>query len=255
MKFCSHCGTLYALKCDESPPVMDDETEGSPPAPGRRLKYVCNQCGHVEDRTERETCVHSAEMDCEIVTHQISNNPYILRDPTLPRLSNVACIKDSCPTRPQQAIEGEGSSRQWLLVYPPELLEVRSQFEDYSSQSVLSEHLNAHGELHTLHRASVVSKDDLVSNKVNAVILNIPSQSDGPLATYKEGTKPDDTGNFASIYIKALPPPAEEYGSTLFLAPLVNEIISIKYDDIEMKYMYVCSTCGTSWKNQPESST
>ena len=251
MKFCTQCGTLYALQSDKSPPV-DDDTQ--PPKLAIDLKYVCNQCGYSEKRAGGETCVHSAEMGCEIVTHQISNNPYILRDPTLPRLSNVACIKDSCPTfRPQQAIEGEGSSRQWLLVYPPELKEkVPSQFRVYlAQQAVVPENLNAYGELHTLHRASVVSKDDLVSKKVNAVILNIPSESEGPLAAYNEQTKPNDTGNFASIYIKDCP--TEEYGSTLFLAPLVNEIISIKYDAMEMKYMYICSTCGTSWKNRPES--
>ena len=33
------------------------------------------------------------------------------------------------------------------------------------------------------------------------------------------------------------------------LSEILREIISIKYDDINMKYMYICSTCGSNWKN------
>ncbi len=28
-----------------------------------------------------------------------------------------------------------------------------------------------------------------------------------------------------------------------------SEVIYIKYDSINMKYLYICSNCGTSWKN------
>ena len=28
-----------------------------------------------------------------------------------------------------------------------------------------------------------------------------------------------------------------------------REIIFIKYDNLNMKYLYLCSTCQTSWKN------
>ncbi len=32
-------------------------------------------------------------------------------------------------------------------------------------------------------------------------------------------------------------------------APVDKEIIYIRYDDINMKYVYVCAICNTTWKN------
>jgi DNA-directed RNA polymerase subunit M/transcription elongation factor TFIIS len=32
-----------------------------------------------------------------------------------------------------------------------------------------------------------------------------------------------------------------------------REIISIRYDDINMKYVYLCSTCDTVWKTEDQS--
>jgi len=31
--------------------------------------------------------------------------------------------------------------------------------------------------------------------------------------------------------------------------PVLREVIFIKYDTENMKYLYICSTCGSSWKN------
>jgi hypothetical protein len=31
--------------------------------------------------------------------------------------------------------------------------------------------------------------------------------------------------------------------------PIEREVIFIKYDNVNLKYLYVCSTCNSSWKN------
>lgn len=40
-----------------------------------------------------------------------------------------------------------------------------------------------------------------------------------------------------------------EYRIDYICKPYVNDVIYIKYDDINMKYMYICSCCKHSWKN------
>ena len=34
-----------------------------------------------------------------------------------------------------------------------------------------------------------------------------------------------------------------------YVYPIDRQIVFIKYDSKNMKYMYICSTCATSWKN------
>ena len=79
MNFCQKCGSLYFLKKDTA----------------NSLLYHCRNCGNQEPRDSSDNCIYQSDIDQkDYMTYQMSRNPYVIRDPTLPRLSNVKCINN-----------------------------------------------------------------------------------------------------------------------------------------------------------------
>ncbi len=78
MNFCKNCHNMLYLKKDE-------------------LQYFCRTCGNVSnDKIEKH--VYSSQYVNDDIINQYLKNPYLLNDPTLPRLKNLKCPNESCPT-------------------------------------------------------------------------------------------------------------------------------------------------------------
>ena len=58
-----------------------------------------------------------------------------------------------------------------------------------------------------------------------------------------------ETGPSASASASETGPSASEAGPGAGTGKVEREIIYIRYDDTNMKYMYVCAVCNTQWKN------
>ena len=85
-----------------------------------------------------------------------------------------------------------------------------------------------------------------------------------PLQEYFEKLDPDSTvdpqtENSVLVqmstpeHVQKLPSTIVLHGCTVALQPVTEverEIIFIKYDHVNLKYLYMCSTCSTSWKSQ-----
>ena len=207
MKFCNQCGTLYSLK--------KLENEGGKP----ELVYECKRCGHQEQRGDTSSSIYSTEIGTDFMTHQVSTNPYIIRDPTLPRLSNVKCINKRCVTN--------HNPETWILSNAN--LVPADSWDDHpcTRSEVTPDQITQYGELHIGDHTLIVENQEYLDE--HHVQLLIPDEgTDLAEIEFENDGDPEDTP---------------------LLGKLMREIISIKYDDVDMKYMYVCSTCGSSWKN------
>lgn len=82
MKFCAKCNNmLYAIS----------ETEGG-------AFYSCRKCTYREPITKENPLVYSRSLK-ESTTANLTINPYLKQDPTLPRFKTIACPNASCPTK------------------------------------------------------------------------------------------------------------------------------------------------------------
>ena len=225
MKFCPKCGSLYFLR------KASDNT----------LLYDCRNCGYNEPRDISDNCIFQSDIDgSDHMTNQMSQNPYVIRDPTLPRLSNVKCINERCLTNDQAS--------QLVLINSNNLKE--DDFLEYLGtkgsgdlkvNEVLEDDITNYGEIHTsLGNIPILNKSILETNPIKLLRFK---DSVTMKHVVDQLTDINNKNLIPDQYIK------DKENNTPILSPILREIISIKYDDINMKYMYICSTCGSSWKN------
>lgn len=225
MKFCPNCGSLYFLK-----KATDD-----------KLIYDCRNCGTQEPRDISDNCIYQSDIDKkDYMTHQMSKNPYVIRDPTLPRLSNVKCINKKCLTNQQSRhlvlINSQNCNLTDLVSYLETISESSIEVNDITSKDITE-----FGEIHTnIGNYSVLEKEILETNPVKLLIFQNS-------LIFKKVVDSLTSKNGANL----IPPEyiIDNNSNLPILSQILREIISIKYDEINMKYMYICSTCGSSWKN------
>ena len=88
MHFCSKCDNMYYIRL-----AGDDNTE---------LIYYCRNCGHEDNTiTSKNVCVARTTLKRNEQKYRQIINPYTKLDPTLPRVNNIVCPNESCPTNTQ----------------------------------------------------------------------------------------------------------------------------------------------------------
>lgn len=92
MHFCQNCGNMYYVK-------LNTESD--------RLTFYCRKCGHENTNITRNNIVVSKSAQTETLSHQNIINKYTKLDPTLPRLYNLKCIQEKCPSNVDDKIHSE----------------------------------------------------------------------------------------------------------------------------------------------------
>lgn len=161
-------------------------------------------------------------------------------DPTLPRLSNVKCINNKCLTNHSERqlvlLNSNNTKREELISYLSEIGE-----GEVVETSVTENDIVEYGEINTSVGNLPIKHETLLTNPVKLFKFMNSTCFYRAVNTLK---KLSETENLLpQRFIKNIEdnPP--------ILSEILREIISIKYDDINMKYMYICTTCGSSWKN------
>ena len=87
MHFCTICQNMYYIRL-----IGEDEN---------KLVYYCRKCGHEDDTTIatlENICVSKTEVQITGDSYNHIINEYTKLDPTLPRLTNIKCPNNQCPT-------------------------------------------------------------------------------------------------------------------------------------------------------------
>lgn len=88
MKFCVNCRNMYYFKIDE-------ET--------CELRYYCRKCGHIENE-DKNIKVNEVTYTKDNINN-ISLNPYIKYDPSIPFTSDIKCPNEECITHKDKSIK------------------------------------------------------------------------------------------------------------------------------------------------------
>ena len=100
MKFCEKCDNMFYIRVSE-------DGEKSETDAGDSLVYYCRNCGNSEANVIENICV--SKIQIKKTDQKIMNtvNEFTKLDPTLPRLDNIPCPNEECPSNNDKADEKE----------------------------------------------------------------------------------------------------------------------------------------------------
>ena len=220
LNFCSQCHNIYELILKDNVPT-----------------YQCKVCGHTETEDKGFFCIHSNQVGSNFKCYKSLKNKHTIYDPTLPRLNNIPCVNDACFTNRENC----------LLVW---------NWDDS-----LVEKLSLTPENGVKERR-VLTEDDISSNYLDDVCLEL-------LTLQKQESIQDLIQRMRSKSCQAAKLPqlvsfrdTESYGKVWQqveedddlreshgISPIQREVVFLKYDNDNLKYLYMCCTCGASWTN------
>jgi hypothetical protein len=199
---------MYYLK-------IRDSEEGS-----NSLIYYCRNCGNEDTTlTSENICVSETQLrrSEQKFTHMV--NEYTKFDPTLPRINTIKCPNQACISNGGNGQKGEEE---------PQDLEQNAG----GRKKTVVEGEGAAAETGTEKKKKPILK--VKTKKVEQAVepSPLPEKAPSPLAEKAPSPLPE-----AGLKL------AERAGQS----PL-REVIYIRYDDINMKYVYLCVHCDTTWK-------
>ena len=184
MEFCNKCGNINYIR-----EIKDLN----------KLEYYCKNCNNITDYNVNNYCVYNNKYNNDLQIHNITNNKWLTKDPTLPILTNIDCINESCICNNYE----ENS----ILIYSTDdtlLSEIKKNFNDDEYEDIVK--------LDNISRLTFKSNEILEKNKKKINELKKTKE-------IKIFNKPE------------------------------KQVTFVKYDNENMKYLYICNHCYLSWKN------
>uniref|UniRef100_A0A6C0IXG4 DNA-directed RNA polymerase M/15kDa subunit domain-containing protein n=1 Tax=viral metagenome TaxID=1070528 RepID=A0A6C0IXG4_9ZZZZ len=183
----------------------------------KTLINYCNNCSwegeYINKKDDGSILVYKNIYSKEFIPEEYIINKYTVQDPTLPRINNIACINKKCLTN---------------IDIKKKAIFIKSKNGDEISSELIQ------GIKDLIESKEIVDYTVSEVNKFSLlIIINIDS----------DYIKVNDIVN-TNIEIGNIELSIEEY-----VKPK-NEIIFIKYDTDNMKYLYLCTNCLSSWKNK-----
>lgn len=209
MEFCPECNFMLYTK-------LSHEIDGDESSALKLFNY-CKNCGHQSGVISDNKSVYKRNYENDFIADKILSNKYTIYDSALPRL-NLECVNEKCITNHS---DSDLNKTIYLKNIPEEMededvtMNFNILLNDFQSDIIDTKRIQ-------LTLAGIVLKDDIdmvdFSDKLIAKIASL--EEENPL----KGVEIDDE----------------------FEKP-EREVLYIKYDPENMKYLYMCVNCGTSW--------
>ena len=256
MHFCTNCHNMYYLKIREE--------DG-----GNTLNYYCRNCGHEDTNSNAESiCVSETQLrrSEQKYTHMI--NEYTKFDPTLPRINTIKCPNQECISNGFAGGVNVNKEHDLTTASPhlgisPQLgmdggnkKGGQSQEEDGTSVTVYD---GGAGKKTTDAAAAAETsktKKKLVLTK-NKTAKTLAKEAAESAKEAIESAKQAET-IVKELIAEEEQEEAEEVAAETKMKSKKQttkekkenerEVIYIRYDDINMKYVYLCVHCDTTWK-------
>jgi DNA-directed RNA polymerase subunit M/transcription elongation factor TFIIS len=258
MHFCINCQNMYYLKIREE--------DG-----GNTLNYYCRNCGHEDTTLTAESiCVSETQLrrSEQKFTHMI--NEYTKFDPTLPRINTIKCPNQECVSN---GFAGGVDKKHDLTNAAPHLnnpvmdggnKKGGNNEEDGTSVTVYDGGAQAEGGTQAEGGAGKKTTDAGAEGTTKKKLVLTKNKTAKTLAkeAAESAKEAVQSAKEAETIVKELiaeedKEEAEEVAAqtkskkqTVAREKKENEreVIYIRYDDINMKYVYLCVHCDTTWK-------
>ena len=211
MQFCSECHNMYYLKIQDENGVIGDT-----------LIYYCRNCGH-EDKTLSTTniCVSDIQLRTSEKKYTHIVNEYTKYDPTLPRINTIKCPNQDCLSNGHgQAggqVGGQGQGQAGGATGTTKIKIARTK------KATATDVKNVEQAAEKAVQASQQAQASLALAEANlATIMAEEQLAEEEEEQEEQSADPTQANN--------------------------REVIYIRYDDINMKYVYLCVHCDTTWR-------
>ena len=186
------------------------------------LQMYCKRCDFVEhESVKNETiCIKLTDNSDSYSTYFLRNNKNLFKDPTLPKLdcNIIDCINSNCPSNIVK-----------------------------SDKPLYRENENGIIQIYGLNTKLNTKQDldkikQILSKKIKIPESNIELVFDDTsnILLCKFTNSKEKIKEFTFVY-NDIPCTGKLY--------INNEIIYFKYDEENLKYLYICSSCNSSWIN------
>jgi DNA-directed RNA polymerase subunit M/transcription elongation factor TFIIS len=250
MHFCTNCHNMYYLKIREE--------DG-----GNTLNYYCRNCGHEDTNLTAESiCVSETQLrrSEQKYTHMI--NEYTKFDPTLPRINTIKCPNQECISNGFAG--GVNVNKHDLSTAAPHLGmdggNKKGGNNEEDGTSATAGYDGGAGKK-TTDAATAASETSKTKKKLvltkNKTAKTLAKEAAESAKEAIESTKQAET-IVKELIAEEEQEEAEEVAAETKMKSKKQttkekkenerEVIYIRYDDINMKYVYLCVHCDTTWK-------
>ena len=283
MNFCPECNfllyknlksstdsdTAVSVEGTASQDVVKETYESilSPDMSTCSLVEYCKNCGYEKKVVENNVSVYKRNYQNDFIVDRILKNKYTIYDNTLPKL-DIKCKNTHCIThKPPDKLSSDNAI---IVNNIPENLtkqEIKNILEEYTFGTVSKISSPDEDYIKTINGCHMFAKriklcqliiyfesevkkgkkkpakkrksDDTksTSSKDSKVVLEILNNFKTYIENYTLDIKSFHTDDVVSL---------KQFITEPFKLPN-NEVIFIKYDPINMKYLYMCVNCGDSW--------
>jgi DNA-directed RNA polymerase subunit M/transcription elongation factor TFIIS len=190
---------------------------------GNTLIYYCRNCGH-EDTTlsTNNICVSDMQLLSSEKKYTHIVNEYTKFDPTLPRINTIKCPNQDCVSN--GGVQGGGGGKRKT--------EEEKQAAAESKKAATEEKKK---EKEAIKAATAIAKKSASQAKKSA------AEAQATLAVVKANLETlSEEEEQEAEQQKAQEQHTEQHNN--------REVIYIRYDDTNMKYVYLCAHCDTTWR-------
>ena len=216
MHFCSNCHNMYYLK-------IRDAEEGA-----NSLIYYCRNCGNEDTTlTSENICVSETQLrrSEQKYTHMV--NEYTKYDPTLPRINSIKCPNQDCISntklggaKPKATAAEDTKKKPVLKVKTTKKALAQAEQAQIQAQQIQAQQIEAQEQLVEQQANAALTEAEQVKAAAEQLIEGKEEKEEKEQGEKEEGQKGES----------------------------MREVIYIRYDDINMKYVYLCVHCDTTWK-------
>ena len=214
MQFCSECHNMYYLKIQDEDGVI-----------GNTLIYYCRNCGH-EDKTLSTTniCVSDIQLRTSEKKYTHIVNEYTKYDPTLPRINTIKCPNQDCVSNGTGKSMKGGAGKSMAGKEEEGVAKKTARIP----KTATGRKTKAQKEAEAASQAEAAA----ALNSVNQSVVKAQAsavQAEAALAVAEANLLEEEEPN------------AEAKTNN-------REVLYIRYDDTNMKYVYLCAHCDTTWR-------
>ena len=183
----------------------------------RKLRHYCKVCDISQPFTRKENCIYETDHTDNYLSYKNLHNPYLYLDSTLPRINTLQCPNTKCYTNQEKQFF---DNMIHITNIPYEIFEqVNNEIKKwFLKMNYLDTDYKIEPSITKSELIITIYKNEKINELIKLLVkIDIIQKHKITITSYK---KPK------------------------------NEIVFIKYDNINMKYLYFCTNCKISWKNE-----
>ena len=236
MNFCDTCGFVLYKKLEDTGECQETISIKSKEC---KLFEYCKTCGIEKEITDDTISIYKRSYKNNFAVNNILSNKYIVYDNTLPRLK-TPCKNTNCITNPPfMNLNKNNSLRVYNIPEDISMDDIRNILNGFSNGTSKQETTENPEYIKTIDGYKMFFK------RIKLCSIVIYFKHDNPTPQMEEIIK-NLTTYLKDLNTLDLFGQHERFSVEPFKT-IPNEVLFVKYDPDNMKYLYMCVNCGTSW--------